>query len=86
MNNGSRDTSHSDIQKLQQQLQDIKEQVILVSDNEKQLFFPSLHENFTLNFAFNCVVIIIFPFFPSMKITFFWSEKLARGNLNFSNA
>jgi len=27
MNNGSRDTSHSDIQKLQQQLQDIKEQV-----------------------------------------------------------
>lgn len=28
MNNGSRDTSHSDIQKLQQQLQDIKEQVI----------------------------------------------------------
>lgn len=27
MNNGSRDTSNSDIQKLQQQLQDIKEQV-----------------------------------------------------------
>ncbi|KAL2720716.1 E3 ubiquitin-protein ligase MIB1-like isoform X2 [Vespula squamosa] len=31
MNNGSRDTSHSDIQKLQQQLQDIKEQVHNVS-------------------------------------------------------
>lgn len=29
MNNGSRDTSHSDIQKLQQQLQDIKEQVCI---------------------------------------------------------
>lgn len=27
MNNGSRDTSASDIQKLQQQLQDMKEQV-----------------------------------------------------------
>ena len=30
MNNGSRDTSHNDIQKLQQQLQDIKEQVKLL--------------------------------------------------------
>ena len=29
MNNGTRDTPHSDIQKLQQQLQDIKEQVRL---------------------------------------------------------
>lgn len=30
MNNGSRDTSTYDIQKLQQQLQDIKEQVSIV--------------------------------------------------------
>lgn len=32
MNNGSRDTSHNDIQKLQQQLQDIKEQVYIKND------------------------------------------------------
>lgn len=32
MNNGSRDTSHNDIQKLQQQLQDIKEQVCIKND------------------------------------------------------
>lgn len=43
MNNGSRDTSNSDYQKLQQQLQDIKEQVsinvFLHIERERQCFF-----------------------------------------------
>lgn len=38
MNNGSRDTSNSDIQKLQQQLQDIKEQVSIFFINSILLF------------------------------------------------
>ncbi|TGZ47460.1 E3 ubiquitin-protein ligase MIB1 [Temnothorax longispinosus] len=42
MNNGSRDTSHSDIQKLQQQLQDIKEQIeecVVCSDRKAGVLF-----------------------------------------------
>lgn len=47
MNNGSRDTSHSDIQKLQQQLQDIKEQVRVPSASR----FVMRHFNETNNFV-----------------------------------
>lgn len=45
MNNGSRDTSHSDIQKLQQQLQDIKEQTMcpVCLDRLKNMIFLCGH-------------------------------------------
>lgn len=43
MNNGSRDTSHNDIQKLQQQLQDIKEQVRIKNDYLYYLFYVVLY-------------------------------------------
>lgn len=43
MNNGSRDTSTYDIQKLQQQLQDIKEQVRIITPEINSFFVSAQH-------------------------------------------
>ena len=47
MNNGRKDTTHSDVQKLQQQLNDIKEQVLYILD------FLSV-DGFTVPFKKTC--------------------------------